>query len=181
MRGVPKAASVGRVEIGSERIDVIAVAGFIANSVLQFEQRDPLLKVGENHLGGCRRSHLGVRPVAVGEGISPRRDHLDPSGIPRCEADVSPRDRKLVHLINGASTEVGTPREDPLFCVADFTLRAEEIPFGAPVLTDVVKVKRNHVLGRETQDLVTVIGSEVGLSLVEVHGVWLHEVDGQVG
>ena len=68
-----------------------------------------------------------------------------------------------------------------MFCVTDFTLRAEEIPFGAPVLTDVVKVKRNHVLGGEAEDLVAVIRSEVGLSLVEVHGVWLHEVDGQVG
>ena len=65
--------------------------------------------------------------------------------------------------------------------VANLALRTEQVPFGSTVFADVVKIKGDHVFGREAEDLIAVIGTEVGLSLVEIHRVWLHEVNREVG
>ena len=65
--GVPQTTAVGCVEIGCQRVDVVAIARFIADGVIQFEQRDPLLKVGQHHFGRGGRRHFGVHAVAVGE------------------------------------------------------------------------------------------------------------------
>ena len=64
--------------------------------------------------------------------------------------------------------------------VADLSLGAEEVPFGSAVLPYGIKVKGHHVFGREPEDLIAVIGSEIGFGFVEVHGIRLHEINGQV-
>ena len=65
--GIPQTSAVGRVEIGRQRVDVVTIARFVADGVIQFEQRDPLLKVGQHHFGRGGRCHFGIHTVAVGE------------------------------------------------------------------------------------------------------------------
>ncbi len=64
--------------------------------------------------------------------------------------------------------------------VPNLALCTEQVPFGSPVFANRVKIKGHHVLRGETKNLIAVIGSEVRLSFVEIHGVWLHEVNRQV-
>ena len=68
---VPEASTAGRVEVGGQRINVVAIACFIAHRIVEFEQRDPFLKVREDHFGWRRRRHLSIGAVAVGQRISP--------------------------------------------------------------------------------------------------------------
>ena len=68
---VPETSAAGRIEVGGQRIDVVAIACFIPDRIVELEQRDPFLKVREDHFGRRRWRHLSIGAVAVGQRISP--------------------------------------------------------------------------------------------------------------
>ena len=65
VRSVPKASTVGCVEIARQRIDVVAITRFVAHSIVQLQQRHPLLKVGQDHLCRCWWRHFSVNSITV--------------------------------------------------------------------------------------------------------------------
>ena len=69
--GIPKASTAGCVEVGRQRVHVIAISGFIPHGVIQFKQGDPFLKIGKDHFSGSRRGHLSIGTITVGQRIAP--------------------------------------------------------------------------------------------------------------
>ena len=68
---IPEAPTVRRVEVGGQRVDVVAIPRFVAHRIVEFEEGDPFFEIRENHFGRGRRRHLGIHAVAVRLGISP--------------------------------------------------------------------------------------------------------------
>ena len=175
---IPQTTIVWCCKITCKWIDVITITGFVSNGIIQLKQGYPLFKVRKNHFSRCRRCHLLVFAITIGERISESCDDLNPCRITWCKPNLGPRDNKLIDILNGAATESRTSAQDPLFLITSLALCCKEVPFGTPIVSQGFKVKGDHVFGWETENLVAVVGTEIRFSLVEIDCIGLHKVEG---
>ena len=175
---IPQTAIVWCSKIACKWIDVITITCFVTNGIIEFEQGHPLLKVRKNHFSGCWWRHLLVLSITIGEGISESCDDLDSCRITWCKPNLRPWDDELIDVLNCATTESRTSTQNPLFLITCLALCCEKVPFRTSIISQSFEIKGDHIFGWETENLISVVGTEIRFSLVKVDRIGLHEVEG---
>ena len=174
---IPKTTIVWCCEITCKWIDVVSITGFVSNGIVQFKQGHPLFEVRKNHFSGCWWCHLLVFTITIGERISESCDDLDACRITWCKPNLGPGDDKLIDILNCATTESRTSAQDPLLLITSLPFCSEKVPFRTSIISQSFEIESDHVFGWETENLISVVGTEIRFSLVEIHSIRLHEVE----